>query len=82
MIPGKHFTRCDRSRWTGIIGHVHRNRHLGALLSFRGASVQSELAAFFASLRAQGTAVLVSNRSLGSAVRGLREKLKDQILHE
>ena len=40
---------------------------LGALLSFRGASVQSELDAFFASLRTHGTAVLVSDRALAKA---------------
>jgi hypothetical protein len=40
---------------------------LGALLSFRGASVQSELDAFFASLRPDGAAVLVSDRALAKA---------------
>lgn len=40
---------------------------LGALLSFRGASVQSELDTFFASLRTHGTAVMVSDRALAKA---------------
>jgi len=40
---------------------------LGALLSFRGASVQSELDAFFASLNTHGGAVQVSDRALAKA---------------
>ena len=40
---------------------------LVALLSFRGASVQSELDAFFASLRTHGSALLVSDRALAKA---------------
>lgn len=40
---------------------------LGALLSFRGASVQSELDAFFSSLTSHGTPVLVSDRALAKA---------------
>lgn len=40
---------------------------MGALLSFRGGSVQSELDAFFASLRTHGAAVLVSDRALAKA---------------
>lgn len=40
---------------------------LGALMSFRGASVQSELDAFFASLGTHGSAVLVSDRALAKA---------------
>ena len=40
---------------------------LGALMSFRGASVQSELDAFFASLNTHGSAVLVSDRALAKA---------------
>lgn len=40
---------------------------LGALLSFRGGSVQSELHAFFASLNTGGAGVLVSDRALAKA---------------
>lgn len=40
---------------------------LGALLSFRGASVQSELDAFFASLSSCGSPALVSDRALARA---------------
>lgn len=40
---------------------------VGALLSFRGASVQSELDAFFASLNTHSKAVLVSDRALAKA---------------
>lgn len=40
---------------------------MGALLSFRGASVQSELDAFFASLNTLGATVLVSDRALAKA---------------
>lgn len=40
---------------------------LGALLSFRGASVQSELDAFFAGLNTHGTRVQVSDRALAKA---------------
>lgn len=40
---------------------------MGALLSFRGASVQSGLDAFFASLRTQGPPLLVSDRALAKA---------------
>lgn len=40
---------------------------LGALLSFRGASVQSELDAFFASLNTLGASALVSDRALAKA---------------
>lgn len=40
---------------------------LGALLSFRGGSVQSELDGFFANLRSHGAAVLVSDRALAKA---------------
>ena len=40
---------------------------MGALLSFRGASVQSELDAFFASLGTHGAGVLVSDRALAKA---------------
>jgi hypothetical protein len=40
---------------------------LGALLSFRGASVQSELDTFFASLNTHGAGVLVSDRALSKA---------------
>jgi hypothetical protein len=40
---------------------------LVTLLSFRGASVQSELDAFFANLRTHGSALLVSDRALAKA---------------
>jgi hypothetical protein len=63
---------------------------LGALLSFRGASVQSELDAFFASLKPCGATVLVSDRALAKArsklhvpaLWALNDRLLDTVEHQ
>lgn len=63
---------------------------LGALLSFRGGSVQSELDTFFASLGEHGAGVLVSDRALAKArsklhvpaLWALNERLLDAVEHQ